>query len=266
MNGGIVIKIKKIAVAVLLSIALILIVSCDDSESSSAVINNEEETPKQIVSLAFVNIDYINDPTNINIVALEEHTVYEELTGDNRYINVLDLLKQNTIISENYTPVKYYIEPSQLMEDSGDLDENQDEYDTLTGATSLVGEGNNDESGSDEQTDESEQDVDSNNNASGVSQVYTSYNKEINILNVGVEGNKAIVNFSSEGLVGNAMQETLLVSQVAQTLIRTFEEIEIVFFMVDSKEVNTLMGNVNVEKGISDSLLTTESDLEKREE
>ncbi len=247
------IKFKSLAVAFLLSTLCFVLIGCNTSEASDTN-TNEQESSKQIVNLAFINLEYIDDPTNTSLVALEEHTVYEELTGDGKYLKVVNMLKQGSEIADNYMRVRFFIHPSEISLDDSAVSENSEEE--VAGATPVVEEQTEDE---DEGLEEAQ---DSN---SEMMEIYSSYKDTFDVTSVEVDGNKATVNFDSKELSGNAIEETLLVSQIAQTLIRTFEEIEIVYFTIDSKQVNTLMGNVNVEQGISDSLLTTETDLEKRE-
>ena len=73
---------------------------------------------------------------------------------------------------------------------------------------------------------------------------------------VTVEDGVAYVDICSEDLTqGGSMEETLFISQVVETLVNSFDEIEKVQFMVDGEIVETLMGHCYVaeplEKGFS---------------
>lgn len=59
------------------------------------------------------------------------------------------------------------------------------------------------------------------------------------------EGN-VVVDFSSRNLVGTEMEERLLIAQIVETLTRSFDEVESVFFTVDGEPAETLMGHVDI--------------------
>jgi putative lipoprotein len=72
-------------------------------------------------------------------------------------------------------------------------------------------------------------------------------NKDVVINNVTVKYGVAVVDIERESLekLGGSMDESLFVSQIVATLLDSFEEVTSVQFMVDGKEVDSLMGHVD---------------------
>lgn len=74
----------------------------------------------------------------------------------------------------------------------------------------------------------------------------TAFKDEYTIINVTEEGGEVVVDFSSRNLEGSYMDETLLISQITETLMQSFDEVDAVAFTVDGEEAETLMGHVDI--------------------
>lgn len=70
------------------------------------------------------------------------------------------------------------------------------------------------------------------------------------IKDVKVEDGMAYVDLSSKNLSGGSLQESLFIGQIVMTLSKSFEEVKSVQFLVDGKEVESLMGHYDVEDPI----------------
>lgn len=66
---------------------------------------------------------------------------------------------------------------------------------------------------------------------------------DIKFNDVSVEDNTAYVDFNSIGLSGGSLSESFLISQIVETLINSFEEVEQVQFLVNGEIVESLMGH-----------------------
>lgn len=85
--------------------------------------------------------------------------------------------------------------------------------------------------------------------------VATAFKKEFKVNNVTESEGIATVDFSSRNLSGDELAERLLISQIVNTLVKSFEEIESVVFTVDGEIAETLMGYVDITQSFSGPLL-----------
>ncbi len=63
---------------------------------------------------------------------------------------------------------------------------------------------------------------------------------------VSVDGGIATVDLAGATLNGGSLEETYVISQIVESLIASFEEIDSVQFLVDGKKAETLMGHFDV--------------------
>lgn len=70
---------------------------------------------------------------------------------------------------------------------------------------------------------------------------------QIEFNQVYLDGDTAYVDFSSDGLSGGSLEETFLISQIVNTLVNSFTEVNQVQFLVDGEVPETLMGHVGAE-------------------
>ena len=83
---------------------------------------------------------------------------------------------------------------------------------------------------------------------------------------VSVEDGIATVDFYGREMSGGSMEEVYLIEQVVRTLIKSFDEVEMVRFTVDGEQVDSLMGHLEanctyglvsvVEDGVAVELVT----------
>lgn len=72
----------------------------------------------------------------------------------------------------------------------------------------------------------------------------TLMSNKFTVNNVTVDGNQAVVDFSSQDLDGGSLEETLLIHQVVLSLVDTFK-VQTVAFTLDGETVGSLMGHVD---------------------
>lgn len=74
--------------------------------------------------------------------------------------------------------------------------------------------------------------------------------------NITCKEGTAYVDLIGEDLKGSggSLEETVFISQIVETLINSFDEIERVQFLVDGKEVETLMGHCDTTEPFTESL------------
>ena len=73
--------------------------------------------------------------------------------------------------------------------------------------------------------------------------VMTMITDDIQFNRVHVSGGTAFVDLVGEGLSGGSLEEGLLISQIVNSLVASFEEVEQVQFLVDGEVVESLMGH-----------------------
>lgn len=75
----------------------------------------------------------------------------------------------------------------------------------------------------------------------------TSISRDLVINNVTIKYGTAVVDLSADSLesIGGSTEESLLISQIVNTLLNSFDEVKSVQFMVDGKEIDSLMGHVD---------------------
>lgn len=74
----------------------------------------------------------------------------------------------------------------------------------------------------------------------------TAFRDDYTVINVTEEDGDVVVDFSSRNLEGSPQDEMLLISQIVETLMGSFDEIDSVAFTVDGEEAETLMGHVDI--------------------
>lgn len=80
--------------------------------------------------------------------------------------------------------------------------------------------------------------------------------ENIKLNQVYLNGNTAIVDLSSEGLNGGSLEETFLISQIVNTLMQSFVEVQQVQFYVDGKPAESLMGHFDATNPFTKDLFT----------
>lgn len=75
----------------------------------------------------------------------------------------------------------------------------------------------------------------------------TVVSSDVVINNVTIKYGVAVVDISAESLekLGGSMDESLFISQIVSTILSSFDEVTSVQFMVDGKEVDSLMGHID---------------------
>ena len=76
--------------------------------------------------------------------------------------------------------------------------------------------------------------------------VATAFRDDYTVINVNEKKGDVIVDFSSRNLTGSAVEEQLLISQIVETLMQSYDEVKSVSFTVDGEEAETLMGHVDI--------------------
>lgn len=74
----------------------------------------------------------------------------------------------------------------------------------------------------------------------------------IKLLGVEVKDKIAYVDFSSEGLEGSSLQESLTIDQILKSLF-DLDTIEKIHFLVDGEQAESLMGHVSIDKAFEDT-------------
>lgn len=80
----------------------------------------------------------------------------------------------------------------------------------------------------------------------GLNGFATAFKDEYTIINLTEEGGEVVVDFSSRNLEGSSLDEKLLITQIIETLMQSFDEVDSVAFTVDGEEAETLMGHVDI--------------------
>ena len=76
--------------------------------------------------------------------------------------------------------------------------------------------------------------------------VATAFRDDYTVINVNEKKGDVIVDFSSRNLTGSAVEEQLLISQIVETLMQSYDKVKSVSFTVDGEEAETLMGHVDI--------------------
>lgn len=63
------------------------------------------------------------------------------------------------------------------------------------------------------------------------------------------------VDFKSEGLNGGSLQESMLITQIVETLTDSFSEVKDVRLLIDGKEGETLMGHIDISQPFVEGVL-----------
>ncbi len=82
----------------------------------------------------------------------------------------------------------------------------------------------------------------------------TEVNDDYVINGITVEAGTATVDLSSENLYGGTLEEELLISQIVETLLHSYDDISLVKFRLDGEDAETLMGQVDVTEGFSEGI------------
>jgi germination protein M len=84
----------------------------------------------------------------------------------------------------------------------------------------------------------------------------TTITKDISFKEVSVEGDTAYVDLDSSGLNGGSLSETFFISQIVDTLTKSFDEIKQVQFLVNGETVESLMGHLDAAQPFTKDLFT----------
>ena len=76
--------------------------------------------------------------------------------------------------------------------------------------------------------------------------VATAFRDDYTVINVNEKKGDVIVDFSSRNLTGSAVEEQLLISQIVETLMQSYDKVKSVSFTVDGEEAEPLMGHVDI--------------------
>jgi hypothetical protein len=82
----------------------------------------------------------------------------------------------------------------------------------------------------------------------------TAFASNFNINDVTVSDGIATVDFDGEDFSGSSTQETMLISQIVETLTKSFDTIKGVDFTVNGEKVETLLGHVDASTIFTQSL------------
>ena len=84
----------------------------------------------------------------------------------------------------------------------------------------------------------------------------TMITKNIKLNDVYLDGSTAVVDLSDEGLSGSSMEETYLISQIVDTFIQSFVEVDQVRFLINGEPADSLMGHFDASKPFTKDLFT----------
>ena len=85
----------------------------------------------------------------------------------------------------------------------------------------------------------------------GVEGADTLINDKIVFTGVSVEEGIATVDLAGETLNGGSLEESYVISQIVESLIASFEEIDSVQFLVDGEKAESLMGHFDVSEPLT---------------
>lgn len=74
----------------------------------------------------------------------------------------------------------------------------------------------------------------------------TMVGEDIKFHDIYLEGSTVYVDFQGKNLSGGSLQETLLITQVVETLTDSFSEVKNVQLLIDGQEAETLMGHIDI--------------------
>jgi hypothetical protein len=88
----------------------------------------------------------------------------------------------------------------------------------------------------------------------GINGADTLIDDKIVFNDVNVDNGIATVDLSGETLNGGSLEEAYVISQIVDSLINSFEEINSVQFLADGKKVESLMGHFDVSKPFTEGI------------
>lgn len=83
----------------------------------------------------------------------------------------------------------------------------------------------------------------------------TAYDDRYQINDIVVEDSLATVDFDGENLAGSSLQERLLISQIVETLTKSFDQIMSVKFTVNGEEKDTLFGHIDLTQEFGEKIV-----------
>ncbi|MEG1315314.1 MAG: GerMN domain-containing protein [Anaerovoracaceae bacterium] len=83
----------------------------------------------------------------------------------------------------------------------------------------------------------------------------TAYYDRYQINDIVVEDSLATVDFDGEYLTGSSLQESMLISQIVETLTKSFDQIMSVKFTVNGEEAETLFGHIDLTQEFGEKIL-----------
>ena len=98
-------------------------------------------------------------------------------------------------------------------------------------------------------------------NPLGLNGVDTMITDKIQFNSVEVVEGTAFVDIKGEGLSGSSLEEGLLISQIVNSLMGSFDEVHRVRFLVDGETAETLMGHYDAENPYEEGIYTVWKDM-----
>lgn len=85
----------------------------------------------------------------------------------------------------------------------------------------------------------------------------TTVSENIQFNDIYLEESTVYVDFKGQKLSGGSMQETLLITQIVETLTDSFSEVKNVQLLIDGEEAETLMGHVDISQPFVEGIINT---------
>lgn len=82
----------------------------------------------------------------------------------------------------------------------------------------------------------------------------TMVTERIQFRSASVEDGVAYVDFAEEDLSGGSMEEALLISQIVESLLDSFEEVQSVQLLVNGERAETLMGHYDITEAFTEGI------------
>ncbi len=83
----------------------------------------------------------------------------------------------------------------------------------------------------------------------------TAVDENIKFNDIYLKDSTVYVDFKSEGLNGGSLQESMLITQIVETLTDSFSEVKDVRLLIDGKESETLMGHIDISQPFVEGVL-----------
>ncbi|MDD2217370.1 MAG: GerMN domain-containing protein [Eubacteriales bacterium] len=85
----------------------------------------------------------------------------------------------------------------------------------------------------------------------------TTVSENIKFNDIYLEESTVYVDFKGENLSGGSLQETLVITQIVETLTDSFSEVKNVRLLIDGKEAETLMGHIDISQPFVEGIIST---------